>query len=101
MIRKHFPILTTSIFSIASGISIVENDIGIFFETEWPPPLFISHCSSICRSTNNQVTQQPSRSSGGRSSRLFGILISRRALCGFESRPRRNVSLGHGCCDCP
>ncbi|CAH1992568.1 unnamed protein product [Acanthoscelides obtectus] len=40
-------------------------------------------------------------SSGGRSSRLFGLRISRRALCGFESRPRRNFSLGHGCCDCP
>ncbi|CAH1989640.1 unnamed protein product, partial [Acanthoscelides obtectus] len=42
-----------------------------------------------------------SGSSGGRSSRLFGLLISRRALCGFESRPRRNFSLGYGCCDCP
>ncbi|CAH1960442.1 unnamed protein product, partial [Acanthoscelides obtectus] len=40
-------------------------------------------------------------SSGGRSSRLFGLLISRRALCWFESRPRRNFSLGYGCCDCP
>ncbi|CAH1958139.1 unnamed protein product [Acanthoscelides obtectus] len=40
-------------------------------------------------------------SSGGRSSRLSGLLISHRALCGFESRPRRNFSLGYGCCDCP
>ncbi|CAH1977307.1 unnamed protein product [Acanthoscelides obtectus] len=39
---------------IASGISIVKKDIGIFFETA-------SHCSSIGRSTNNQVTQQPSQ----------------------------------------
>ncbi|CAH1991608.1 unnamed protein product [Acanthoscelides obtectus] len=50
------------------------------------------------------ITQSPhlyTRSSGGRSSRLFGLLISRRALCVFESRPRRNFSLGYGCCDCP
>ncbi|CAH2009497.1 unnamed protein product [Acanthoscelides obtectus] len=40
-------------------------------------------------------------SSGGHSSRLFGLLISHRVLCGFESRPRRNFSLSYGCCDCP
>ncbi|CAH1985571.1 unnamed protein product [Acanthoscelides obtectus] len=39
-------------------------------------------------------------SRGDRSSRLFGLLMSRRALCGFESRPKRNFSLGYGCCDC-
>ncbi|CAH1987567.1 unnamed protein product [Acanthoscelides obtectus] len=53
--------LGLAFFSIASGICVVEEDIGIFFETERPPPLFIIHCSSIGRSTNNQVTQQKSR----------------------------------------
>ncbi|CAH2001229.1 unnamed protein product [Acanthoscelides obtectus] len=40
-------------------------------------------------------------SSGGRSSRLFGLPISRHALCGFESRHRRNFYLGYARCDCP
>ncbi|CAH1974041.1 unnamed protein product [Acanthoscelides obtectus] len=69
----------------------VEKDIGIFFETERPPPLFISHCSSIGRSTKNHVIQQPSRKDSQKTGYSLGRQEKNHTRKSNKSQVVRNI----------